>query len=127
MVHTTARSDAMQTVLKPALRAAPNEATITALIDRCKALANAHTKPLARRLLAVSPSSAAGVPRVVVTEAETAKVARSGASPVVAPIGEASAPWAPPSLAGIGAVEAIVVVFICGYFGFGLLTLLAGS
>jgi len=64
-------------------------------------------------------------------ETETAEViARVSAAPAVAPVESLEvAPrttWAPPSSARIRVVEALVVVAVCGYFGFGLLSTVFG-
>jgi hypothetical protein len=49
-------------------------------------------------------------------------VARAAAAPVRQPLVHTVEPWAPASSARIRFVEGAVLVAICGYFGFGLLS-----
>jgi hypothetical protein len=58
-------------------------------------------------------------------EAQAAEaVARAAAAPVRQPLVHTVEPWAPASSARIRFVEGAVLVAICGYFGFGLLSAL---
>ena len=59
-------------------------------------------------------------------EAQAAEaVARAAAAPVGEPLAHTVETWAPASSARIRFVEGAVLVAICGYFGFGLLSALA--
>src|SRR5829696_5681925 len=78
---------------------------------------------------------ASGAPMDDVAEAEAgavvARAAAPSAAPLAAPRAEpiADAPpaaWAPASSARIRGVEMAVIAAICGYFGFSLLSTLAG-
>jgi len=76
-------------------------------------------------------ASGAPIDATAEAETETAEViARVSAAPAVEPVESLEvAPrtaWAPASSARIRIVEALVVVAVCGYFGFGLLSTVFG-